>query len=66
MIRDRRGFMIILLRRVDMLEDCLFGRIVIGKVNILDLKLNVQQRREMRKFKSSVQDSITLRERMSL
>lgn len=46
-----------------MLEDCLFGRIVIVKVNILDMKLNELPRKEMRIFRSNVRDSIILRER---
>ena len=63
MIRDRRGFMIILSRRVYMLEDCLFGQIVIGRVSILDMKLSGPPKKAMRIFKSNVLDSIILKER---
>jgi len=47
--RDQKGFMIILCGRVDRLEGCLFGRIVIGKENILELKLKKLRRKETHK-----------------
>jgi hypothetical protein len=64
--RDKKGFMIILLGRVDMHGDCLFGRTVIGRENISGLKLNVQQRKGMLKFKPNELDSIISNARMSL
>jgi len=58
--------MIILSERVDVLVDCLFGRIVIGRESILVRKLNEQPERETLKFKSKERDSITLNERTTL
>ena len=58
--------MIILSERVDVLVDCLFGRIVIGRESILGRKLYEQPERGTLKFKSKERDSITLNERTTL
>lgn len=56
--------MIISSRRVDRHGNCLYGRIVIERESILDLKLNGQRRRGMPESKSKELDSTILNERM--
>lgn len=64
--RAQRGSTTISSRRVDRQEDCLFGRTVIGRGNILDLKLNAQHGKGMLKFKSNERDSTTSNARIFL